>query len=141
MNLPDKIYEVIKNYPMGALATSDERGRPRVRYVMLDVARDLTIRFVTSLSSRKVGEINKNPEVHIACGASLVDAMAPYVQVEGRARISREGDILKQMWKDALKNYFTGLDDPDFCAVIVEPYRIEYYSTTITPEVWEAVKR
>src|SRR5512137_610587 len=119
MDLADKIYEVIKSYPMGALATVDPEGRPRVRFVMLDVGRDLTIRFVTALSSRKVGQIDRNHEVHIACGASLVDSMAPYVQVEGSARVSREGEVLREMWTEALKNYFTGPDDPEYCVVIV----------------------
>lgn len=140
MDLADKIYEVIKSYPMGALATVDPEGRPHVRFVMLDVGRDLTIRFVTALSSRKVRQIDRNHEVHIVCGASLVDSMAPYVQVEGKARVSREGEVLQEMWTDALKNYFTGPDDPEYCVVIVMPYRVEYYSTTITPEVWVAAK-
>jgi general stress protein 26 len=141
MDLSDKIYEVIKSYPMGALATVGPEGKPRVRFVMLDAGRDLTIRFVTSLSSRKVAQIGKNPEVHIACGASLVDSMAPYIQLEGTASVSRKGEILREMWTEALRNYFTGPDDPDYCVVVVDPYRVEYYSTTITPEVWVADKR
>jgi general stress protein 26 len=121
MDLKEKIYEVVKGHPLGALATIAEDGRPRVRYIMLAVERDLCIRFVTSLTSRKVAQINRNPEVHVICGASPEDSMAPYVQVEGKAKISCDEEIRKKMWTSVLNNYFSGPDDPDYGVVIIEP--------------------
>jgi general stress protein 26 len=137
MDLKGKIYEVIKDNPLGALATLTKDGRPRVRYIVLTVERDLSIRFVTSLTSRKVAQINLNPEVHVTCGAVPDDSLAPYVQVEGKATISRDEKIRKKMWRPTLENYFTGPDDSDYCVGIIEPYRIEYFGTAMTPEVWE----
>lgn len=45
------------------------------------------------------------------------------------------------MWTDSLNHYFTGPDDPDYCVGIIEPTRIELFTTAQTPEVWEAEKK
>jgi general stress protein 26 len=38
-----------------------------------------------------------------------------------------------------LKEYLSGPDDPNYCIVIVKPYRIELMGMTeMIPQVWEA---
>jgi general stress protein 26 len=141
MDLKERIHDVLKEYPMAALATVTQDGRPWVRYIMIDADRDLHIRFTTSLHSRKVAHIQRNPEVHLTCGAALLDSMAPYLQIQAKATMTREEGLRKRMWTDTLKKYFSGPDDPDYCVGIIEPYRIEYYNMTITPEVWKPAKK
>jgi general stress protein 26 len=141
MDLQEKIYNLMKEYPLAALATIAEDGRPWVRFIMIDAEKDLSVRFATPLNSRKVVQINRNPEVHLACGAALVDSLAPYLQISGTAKISRDETIRNATWRDALKRYFTGPDDANYCVGIIEPYRIEYYCMPKPPEVWKPAKR
>jgi len=141
MDLKERIYGIMKEYPLATLATITEDGRPWARIVMITPESDLRIRFVTAANSRKVAHLGRNPEVHITCGASLVDSMAPFLQIEGKAKVTRDEGIKKQMWTDALKRYFTGPDDPNYCVGIIEPYRIEYFSQSMSPEVWEPAKK
>ena len=141
MDLQEKIYDVMKTYPLAALATITEDGRPWVRPIMIAVEENLSIKFATPLNSRKVAQINRNPEVHLACGASLVDSLAPYLQVQGKAHISQDLALRRRMWTSALKKYFAGPDDVNYGVGIIEPYRIEYFSRSETPEVWEPTKK
>ena len=141
MDLQEKIYNLMKEYPLAALATVTEQGKPWVRFIMIAAEKDLSIKFATHLNSRKVAQIKRNPEVHVACGAALVDSLAPYVQIAGTAKTSRAKTIRKAMWTDALKKYFTGPDDANYCVGIIEPYRIEYYSVPKPPEVWTPAKK
>ena len=141
MGLQEKIYNIMKEYPLAALATITEDGRPWVRPIMIIAEQDLSIKFATPLDSRKVAQINRNPEVHLACGASLVDSLAPYLQVQGKALIRRDAAIRTQIWTNVLKKYFTGPDDPNYGVGIIKPYRIEYFRAPGPPEVWEPAKK
>jgi general stress protein 26 len=141
MELGERILNVLKEYPLAALATITQDGKPWVRYIMIEADSDLRLRFATALHSRKVSHIRTTPEVHLTCGAALVDSMAPYLQIQGKATVTREEGLRKRMWTETLKRYFSGPEDPDYGVGIIEPYRIEYYNMSITPEVWEPAKK
>lgn len=138
-NLKEKIFAALKDPQIMSLATITLDGKPWVRYVTGFGAKDLTVRFVTSLQSRKAAHIKNNPEIHVVCGATTEEATEYYLQISGRAEISTEKEDRHRYWKDELKAYFSGPDDPDYCLGIIKPYRIEYYKMTeMTPEIWEA---
>jgi general stress protein 26 len=139
--LKEKILTVIRTPQLMSLATVTEDGKPWVRYVMGFGSDDLTIRFVTSLQTRKVTQIKNNPEVHFTCGAasSSLQETEHYLQICGQAEVTTDETERNLCWNDNLKAYFSGPDDPDYCVVIVKPYRIEYTTMTeMTPKVWEA---
>jgi general stress protein 26 len=138
-DLKKTIYDAIKESQLMPVATTTEEGKPWVRYVVGFGAEDLSIRFVTSLQTRKVSHIKMNPEVHMACGASTLESTERYLQIAGRAEITTDKDERHRLWNDNLKAYFSGPDDPNYCVVIVKPYRIEYMTMTeMRPQVWEA---
>ncbi len=66
-DLKDKIYEILEKPQLAGLATVTEDGKPWVRYVMAMTGEDLTMRFATCVNARKVGQIEKQPEVHLTC--------------------------------------------------------------------------
>jgi len=78
------------------------------RYMVIAVEKDLTIKFVTAIDSRKISQIRLNPEVHITCGATSATAMTPYLQIQGKAHTSRDETLRNEMWADELKSYFAG---------------------------------
>jgi general stress protein 26 len=136
-DLKEKIYEVIKEPQLMGVATITEDNKPWVRYVMAWGLEDLTVMFTTFLQSRKVGQIKKNPEVHITCGVKDLESAQRFLQIQGKAEISTDKELRHQCWNDMLKAYFKGPDDPNYAIFIVKPYRIEYQTMqSMTPEVW-----
>jgi len=134
-----KIDEVFSRPQLCGLATVTEDGKPWVRYVIAFHAPDNTIRFATHLATRKVRQMQANPEVHLTCGITDPEHMTPFLQIQGRARISTDAADKKALWYGHLERIFKGPDDPDYGVVIVDPYRIEYcVPGTMQPEVWEA---
>ena len=137
--LKERILEILGQPQLSALATVTGDGTPWVRYVMAVSDDNLTIRFASVAGARKVGQIEKNPEVHITCGATNPAEMKPYLQIQGRARFTTDEQERHGFWTDMLAHVFKGPDDPDYGVVIIEPYRIEYCMPgSFEPEVWSA---
>ena len=139
--LEERILEVLgRGRPLlAAIATVTEEGKPWVRYVAPTADETLTLRFASFLKSRKVAQIRKNPEVHLTGGVTELETAENYLQIQGRAEIVTDEAQRKAYWKEELKRYFSGHDDPNYCVVVVKPYRIEYMGTgSMEPEVWEA---
>jgi general stress protein 26 len=86
-----------------------------------------------------VGQIEKNPEVHLTCG--VIDPLKPdpYLQIQGRGRMTTDEAERHVFWNDMLSDIFEGPDDPNYGIIIVKPYRIEYCTPgSFEPEVWTA---
>jgi len=137
-DLKQKIFETIREPLLASLGTITEDGKPWVRYVMTTGNEDLTLRFATFLNSRKVAQIRKTPDVHLTCGVTDIQSMQPYLQIQGRAEILTDETDRHGYWKDELRRYFSGPDDPNYCVVRVTPSRIEYMSPgAYEPQVHE----
>jgi general stress protein 26 len=138
-DLKERIYEVLGGGQLASLATVTEDGKPWVRYVMTVTREDMVIRFATFITSRKVGQIAKNPEVHLTCGVPDLQTMKPYLQVQGRAELKTDEKERHGFWNAILADIFKGPDDPNYGVMVIEPYRIEYWMPgKFEPEVWTA---
>ena len=136
-DLKKKILDVLIQRRVSAFATVTEDGHPWVRYVVAFPDEELSLTFPTHLKSRKVAHIRRNPEVHLTTGVSNFETARNYVQVQGTAEIVTDEKLRKAHWRPFLGNYFEGADDPDYCLVVIRPYRIEYVSMDAWhPEVW-----
>ena len=137
--LQEKILAILAPLQLTSLATITAEGAPWVRYVMTTGSPDLTIRCATFAQARKVAQIAAQAEVHLTMGVTSPAAMKPYLQIQGRARFSREAHERHAFWNGMLSTYFSGPDDPNYGVVIVTPYRIELCTTgPAMPEVWTA---
>lgn len=136
-NLEQRILDIIHRPQLAALATVTEQNNPWVRYVVTVGSGDLTLRCGTFVDSRKVQQIEHNPNVHLTCGATNFHEMLPYLQIQGQARITSAKEERHAFWNDMLAPIFDGPDDPKYSIIVVEPYRIEYCSPgSYEPEVW-----
>jgi general stress protein 26 len=136
-DLKQRILDIIHKPQLAALATVTELNNPWVRYVVTVGDGDFTIRCATFTNSRKVAQIENNPNVHITLGVSNFMDMQPYIQVQGKARVATDHDERHNFWNDLLAPIFKGPDDPKYCIVVTEPYRIEYITPgSFEPEVW-----
>jgi general stress protein 26 len=132
-----RIKDMLRGYQLVNLATVTNEGVPWVRYVTAITDDDLTMRVATSLSSRKVAHILKNPQVHLSCGAQTLEHTGDYLQIQAKAEVRTDPAERHRMWGDWLKAYFSGPDDPNFAVLKLTPYRIELQSmTSMTPQVW-----
>ncbi len=136
--LKQRIVEILRQSQLASLATVSGEGKPWVRYIFCLGQEDMSIRFATFVNSRKVTQIKNNPEVHLTCGISDPADMRPYLQIQGRAACHTDRAERHAFWKDSLKVYFKGPNDPNFGIVVVTAYRIELCTPgSLTPEVWE----
>jgi general stress protein 26 len=137
-DLTQRIFTIMKESALAGFATIAADGNPWVRYVVTHVAEDLTIRFSTFADSRKVAQIQKNPEVHLTCGVSDPATAKRYLQIQGKAEFTTDKTEREACWNDQLKKNFKGPDDSNYGIIIVKPYRIELYSMEHPKlDVWE----
>jgi len=140
-DLKQRIFDTAKDFQLLNFATLTEDGKPWVRYVVGHADDKLVFRFCSHLSGRKIGQIRKNPNVHISLGARDLETANHWLQVEGTAEVSIDKAERDAFWFDDLKNYFTGPDDPTYCIIITRPSRIEFGTMgKMEPEVWEKGK-
>lgn len=138
-HLEARIWKILGRRQTAALGTITAAGAPWVRYVTIEAGTDFTLRFCTSLGSRKAGEIAANPNVHLTCGNLQPPDDSVFMQIAGRAEIRRDGKTKAECWKEEWRRYFKGPDDPDYIMVFVRPTRIEYNGPgSYVPEVWES---
>ena len=133
-DLKQKILEAIKPNQLGVLSTISEDNKPLGRYMMVTGDDDLNLFCVTSLSSRKVGNMRHNPHVHVTMGIST-GMQPPWIHFSGTAEILSDQETRNAHWDDMLKQYFSGPDDPEYCVIKMSPERIEYWAG-MEPLVW-----
>ncbi|NOZ13984.1 MAG: pyridoxamine 5'-phosphate oxidase family protein [Acidobacteria bacterium] len=139
--LKEKIMKILTPHQLMCLATLTKEGKPWVRYVTGEAPDDETIRIATFSNSRKVAQIQNNPEVHITCGFTIPEQSRGYLQIAGTAQVSNSEEDRNLCWHDGLKEYFKGPDDPLYSVIFVHPYRIEYMGPgAMKPEVWEPTR-
>ncbi len=137
-DVTQRIIEMLQPAQLCCFATITTEGKPWVRYVFCEGKGDMTIRFATFSNSRKVAQIRNNSEVHLTCGAAAPADMKPYLQIQGRAEFCTDTAERNGFWKESLKNYFQGPNDPNYGVVVVTPYRIELCSPgSPEPLVWD----
>ncbi|RMD75557.1 MAG: hypothetical protein D6820_14510 [Lentisphaerae bacterium] len=135
--LIQNIQAILCKPQLSALATVTPDGKPWVRYVMTVGNADMVIRCATFTDARKVEQIRLNPEVHLTCGVTDPMTMSPYLQIQGRARLTTDEAERHAFWNPMLARVFATPDNPKYGILVIEAYRIEYcVPPAHTPEVW-----
>jgi general stress protein 26 len=135
--LKKKILDVIKNYPVGSVATIKD-GKPWVRYMVMQPQEDLTLFTTTCMLARKVDQIKKDQNVHVVFGLDPKNWALPFVNVEGKAEILTDSGTKKKSWKEEYKQYYQGPDDPNYGVIKITPSVIECMAAGARqPEVYE----
>lgn len=124
----DKLWDMIKSIDV-AMMTSIDHGhlRSRPMWTLQDEDFAGTLYFFTRLSSHKMDEVQHNPQV----GLSYSDPKSQdYVSVSGHARLSRDPDRMRRLWKEPMRTWFPdGLDDQDLGLLAVEIEQAEYWDS------------
>jgi len=137
-DLKDRILDVVMHQPMlSGFATITAEGKPWVRNVVAEASGDLTFRFTSFRTARKVAQIAQDAEGHLTCGIPDPSKFhLPYLQIQSRAVFTTDEAERAAFWSDRLKVLFTGPDDPRYGVVVLTAYRIEYTRVGQPVEVW-----
>lgn len=136
MELREKILGVIGGTHTAALATLDDK-RPMVRFMILIGFPDMTLVGGTKKGSRKIAELEKNPDVAIAMwsGKEFTD---PYVEIRAHAVIHDDLATRRKYWNPVFVPYFKSVDNPYFVVLTFTPDEISYYVPSMGKrEVWK----
>ncbi len=138
--LKEKIIKVIKEYPVGSIATIKSQ-KPWVRYMACQVEDDLTIYTTAFVSSRKIEQINENCNIHVIFGLDSKNWNLPFVNIEATARVLTDFETKKKCWSDMLSQFFNGPEDPNYVVVKIHPSIIEYIRPGMhKPEIYVVSK-
>jgi general stress protein 26 len=133
--LSHRIRKVIDGTRLAVLSTVTKDGKPMGRYVMTHSDDDLCLYSITSLSSRKIKQIQVKPDVHVTLGFNPEDPSGPFVSFAGLAQILTDKISRHAHWHSGLTAYFSDADDPEYCIIKMIPERIEYWAG-MEPEIW-----
>ena len=117
----DRVWDIIEKVGI-CMLTTQLRARPLEARPVRDA--DLVF-FVTDVHSAKEIEIEAAPDV----GLVFIDTNDnAYLSITGRARVVRDPDKTKRVWRKADGVWWPGgPDDPNVCLLRVEPSRAELW--------------
>jgi len=123
-----KLAELIQDINMAMLTTVDKDGSLRSRPMSVQEKEfDGNLWFFTQDNSPKADEIQREHEVNLSFSKPEDNR---YVSVSGRATISHDKNLMKELWNPAYKAWFPeGLDDPNICLLKVRVTKAEYWDS------------
>lgn len=121
MNKEEAI-DLIRDAGYGVLATT-EGNQPHVRPMMPYLTEDGRFLVALLARSRTIPQVKENPLVEIC----FVDRKMWYCRISGKATIADSTDDKQILWDNIpmLKQYFGGIDDPNFVLMQVEIANVE----------------
>jgi len=121
-------WEIVDSLPYPLLVTLGEDGFPWSRPMLLVERDGSRLWFVTSRASRKVAQIERNPEVSVL----FVDsARFNYASIHGEAHVVVDAEREHSLWQDAWRDDWPeGPSDPDYVLLRVDGIRGHYLRGT-----------
>jgi len=142
MTVADRILGTLrrKNDFLCALATAGADGHPHVRYMKGVIDDGLIIRCPTIASTQKVRDIQSCADVSLTCGDTDSSRPGSYLQITARASMSQDLADRTAAWTARLEKWFSGVEDPNYVVVRIEPIRILAFPIGGGPasEIWTA---
>ncbi|MCA1024599.1 pyridoxamine 5'-phosphate oxidase family protein [Cytobacillus kochii] len=122
-----KAKEIIKNHPIGVLATV-ESNAPHIRYMAFycEDSEGFTLYSATKKNTEKVEEIEENGHTSILLGYTGKGLNDEYIEVKGHCRVSEDEEIKKKIWQDSFSRWFEGPEDPNYVILAITPQTIRF---------------
>ena len=123
----DIIMEAIKGGNTASMATIKD-GKPWVRYIACHRMGDtMSLYCSTSIHSRKIEQIKKDPNVHITMGWNEAEMKGPYLQIAAKAVIKTDRETREKCWLPEYAMFFKTPDNPHYCIIEFVPEYIEVW--------------
>ena len=90
----------------------------------LPMGKDMVIWFATGLSTSKIRDIRKNPNVCVFIDDADDQTNA---SITGTVEIVKDQKLLNKFWQEVFGFFFPGgPTDPDYCLLKIVPKKVEY---------------
>ncbi|MCV5403391.1 pyridoxamine 5'-phosphate oxidase family protein, partial [Escherichia coli] len=80
----------------------------------------------TDRQSKKITDIENNPNVHVLLGREGKKLDEDYIEVEGLASIEEDSTLKNKFWNNSLKRWLLGPEDPNYVLIKINPDTNEY---------------
>jgi pyridoxine/pyridoxamine 5'-phosphate oxidase len=119
-----ELYEIVRYYTLGVVATRDEHGGPEAALVGIAVSETLELVFDTDKTSRKFHNLLHCPMVAAVIGWDNETS----IQYEGEARLlsGKEDDLFREIYFQAYPDGRQRAADPRIVHFKIEPRWIRY---------------
>lgn len=124
-DLKKSVVDLISRNRYAKLITFGQDGAPRARIMTnLPLGKDMAIWFATGLSTSKIQDIKKNPNVSVFIDDPNDQTNASII---GKAEIVTDDRLRKKFWREPFGFFFPGgPSDPDYCLIKITPKKVEY---------------
>lgn len=129
----EELYELVDEIEIAMLTTRRGDGRLVSRPMATqDRHEGADLWFVTDIETHKIDELEDDPNVNVAY---LHDRTKEWVSVSGTARISRDRDLIRELYDRSWKVWFPegddeaedgGPDDPRLALILVDADTVVY---------------
>lgn len=118
----DEVIDVIRDAGFCLFATAED-DQPRVRPMMPYYTEDGELIVAMLGRSRSIKQIQKNPKVELC----YVDRKMWYCRIQGTAKLEDNAEKKEILWNNIpmLKQYFGGIDDPNFNLITITIDKVE----------------
>ena len=140
MGHEDEFWDILEDAEV-CMVTTEGGGRLHSRPMAPHVDRERKlVRFLTGGSAPKVGEILHESEVNLAFSDP---GSMNFASVSGRAEISRDRELIRELWNGFADAWFEGdAETADVAVVTVRPDQGQYWNGTGSriAQMWELAK-
>ncbi len=123
----DKALKVIEKDEVGVLATISG-DKPVARY-MTFYNEGFILYTLTDKRTDKVEDIEANPHVFILLGYEEGLLNKNFVEIEAKASVTDNQDLIEHLWSAPMNAIFDGKDDPNILVVKLEPEKVSLRGT------------
>jgi uncharacterized pyridoxamine 5'-phosphate oxidase family protein len=118
----EEVIDLIRDAGYCFLATT-EGPQPRVRPMAPYLSDDNELLIALLGRSRSIQQVKENPMVELC----YVDRKMWYCRISGKATITDDLEKKEMIWNNVpmLKQYFGGVEDPNFVLMVVEINEVE----------------
>jgi general stress protein 26 len=122
----EQVAELIRGLRVAMLTTVGGDGELHSRPMATqDADFDGTLWFFTAADSEKTAELERDARVNVAYAS---DEKGRYVSLSGAARLVRDQQKMRELWKPVLKAWFPGgLEDPELALLEITVTAGEYW--------------
>lgn len=141
-NVAHRLADLMKDFRVAMLVTQELtptiqlRSRPMA---IAEVSASNTICFSTSMTSAKIEEIRKHPDVLVT-----MQSATSYVSIGGRCVLSQDPAEIARLWNESWRIWFPqGKDDPELVLIRVPVETGEFWDLQGTKGMrflWQATK-
>jgi general stress protein 26 len=111
-----------------------EGDRPKVRYMAI-AHEGLQLYLASDRKTHKVEELSNNPNIYLLLGYNG-QWPSEVIEVEGICAVTSDETLRRQVWREELKPWLSGPDDPDYVVLNVTPSRIEWTVPGEERRIW-----